>query len=654
MSHDGTTANMFIDIFHSLFQLIDSAVYALMVEIYNIFFSVATSTIIDGSIVRVFYQRIQLILGIFMVFKLAISLLNLIVNPELLKDKNSGPGKLVIRIIVCLLLITTIIPLNIPNAQPRTLNGYINDHGILFGMLYAVQDRVLSENIIAKLILGVSTTPSQSTSSPPSATVGNKLNDAGNMLATTVLKRFILINVEDDTLDDICGNDPVNCPNVYCVSEVQNSGYLDENASVGTILGVVNEQCNSNGKKYAFRYMIPLSTVVGVLLALILVGYTIDVSIRAIKLVVLRVLSPIPIISYIDPKASKDGAFASWTKTLISTYIDLFLRLAIIYFVIFLVASLSQNGLSLAIGNGATGLTKAFTYVFIVIGLLFFARQAPNFITTLLGAKGIGFGPGVSGALGFLGGFMGGGGLRGALAAGTTVANQTNEAQAQGKQGPSALSTGRDMAVKIRTGDDKAQGGILNRVQRTTTRMAKNRAADRIGAGEDNVHFRQDQMIRSQEASRDVETIWELSKGTGTINANTATRTYTDENGVTVNAGDYVDSRGNALTYQYRDPTTGRVSTVKARTEEDLARVRDYRRSQYENAQRSYEKVDKANKALGYQENEYERAMATFRHNRYVARRNRRRRAAGGTNMESRTRYRDRGYNSGGGEGLQG
>ena len=64
---------------------------------------------------------------------------------------------------------------------------------------------------------------------------------------------------------------------------------------------------------------------------MILIGFAIDVSIRAFKLLLLQMIAPVPVMSYIDPKSSKDGAFASWLKSLSSTFIEIFLKLGVIY-----------------------------------------------------------------------------------------------------------------------------------------------------------------------------------------------------------------------------------------------------------------------------------------------------------------------------------
>ena len=61
----------------------------------------------------------------------------------------------------------------------------------------------------------------------------------------------------------------------------------------------------------------------------IMLFFTVDVAIRAIKLGILRIIAPIPIISYVDPKSAKDGSFNNWLKALISTFAELFIKTAI-------------------------------------------------------------------------------------------------------------------------------------------------------------------------------------------------------------------------------------------------------------------------------------------------------------------------------------
>ncbi len=479
-SSSSTKPGIFLDAGRMIMSLLDSIGVALLGAIYKIFYMVANATIIKGEVLKVFYSRIQLILGIIMIFKLAMTILNIIINPDLIKDQKQGTGKVVTRIVVALFMLTLVIPINIPNAKADSLNAYINDHGILFGFLYKTQDTILSENIIAKLVLGV---PSDS----DSGLNVNNLDDVGNTMASTVLKVFVRINVKDED-EPICDNenkgDP--CPNVVCPDEVNASHYAEDNVDPQIILDHINEDCGSGSDhRYAFVYTPFLGAVFMIIMALIIAGFTVDIAVRAIKLAVLRLIAPVPIISYINPPKQGGGAFDNWTKSLISTYVDLFVRLAIVYFGLFLIRSLLDTGLDV-FGGDATSNAPVFyvgmAFIFIILGILVFMKQAPQFIKDVLGIKGKPMGNvGLSSVLAGSAAFIGGAGLAGAGAAAMGTFGAASEAAAQGKPMPSGWGAGRDLAAQLKTGDPKSKGGIFNNMQDTLSRRAGIRMAGRYG-----------------------------------------------------------------------------------------------------------------------------------------------------------------------------
>ena len=59
----------------------------------------------------------------------------------------------------------------------------------------------------------------------------------------------------------------------------------------------------------------------------------IDIGIRTIKFGIVQILAPIPIVSYI----SDEKKFNNWVKTSVKIYVDLFIRLGMILFVLCLV-----------------------------------------------------------------------------------------------------------------------------------------------------------------------------------------------------------------------------------------------------------------------------------------------------------------------------
>ena len=477
---ENSEPGMLNDGLRSFCTIFDGVATTLLGGIYKVFFLVANATIISGDVIKVFYSRIQLILGILMIFKLAMSILNIIINPDVVKDQKNGPGKMVTRIVAALFMLTLVIPINIPNATAKSLNAYINDHGILFGVLYKAQDSILSENILAKLILGTS-----SNADADDMDVNN-LSDIGNSMASTVLKVFVRINVNDDTLpacDYASDDDP--CSNTVCAAEVNESHYAEENVDPQVILSHINDSCGrGSDERYAFGYTPIIGALVMLIMALIITGFTVDIAVRAIKLAVLRLVAPVPIISYINPPKQGGGAFDNWTKSLISTYVDLFVRLAIVYFGLFVIQIIMNGGMNNIFGSNVQGFTftSGIAFIFIILGILVFMRQAPQFIKDILGIKGKPMGNvGLSSMMAGTASLLGGAGLAGAGAAAMGTFGAASEAAAQGKPAPHGWAAGRDLAAQLRTGDSKTKGGLINNLQDNLNRRASIRMARKYG-----------------------------------------------------------------------------------------------------------------------------------------------------------------------------
>lgn len=478
---ESSKPGIFLDAFRSFLTVFDMIAVTLLGAVYKIFFLVANATIISGDVIKVFYSRIQLILGILMIFKLAMSILNIIINPDIIKDQKQGPSKIVIRVVVALFMLTLVIPINIPNAAEHSLNSYINDHGILFGFLYKAQDSILSENILAKLILGTS---SDSTSDGMDV---NSLSDIGKAMSSTVLKVFVRINVKDDTLPPC--EDSNTCDNTICPAEVNDSHYAEENIDPEIILSHINDDCKNDdvGKRYAFAYTPLVGALIMIIMAIIIVGFTVDVAVRAIKLALLRLVAPVPIISYINPPKQGGGAFDNWTKSLISTYVDLFVRLAIVYFGLFMIQIIMNGGMDI-FGSNVQGFTftSGVAFIFIILGILVFMRQAPQFIKDVLGIKGKPMGNvGLSSLLGGTAMAIGGGGLAGFGLGAMQGFDTANRAAAEGKAfSPfQSWSQNSDMMAKIRTGDKDARGGIFGRTIGGLNFLTAERRANQLGIG---------------------------------------------------------------------------------------------------------------------------------------------------------------------------
>ena len=69
--------------------------------------------------------------------------------------------------------------------------------------------------------------------------------------------------------------------------------------------------------------------VVAIVMTLILLGYCVDIAVRVFKLIILQLIAPIPIISYVDPKASKDVAFNKQVSPYTNNHFNPFIKCSI-------------------------------------------------------------------------------------------------------------------------------------------------------------------------------------------------------------------------------------------------------------------------------------------------------------------------------------
>ena len=237
------------DAFRSLGAGIDRAVYGLMGLVFQLFFSVASADIFSSGMISKFYTRVQLIIGVFVLFQLAMTVLRGIVNPEGFTDSKSGAGNIVMRICTALVMLAMIVPINIPSAS-NEFEKQINNNGLLFGTLYSLQHRILSNNTIGKVVMGVGNNKDGETNYMN--TKGNAgYKEAANVFTSTIIKGFYRINLipeEDRKHENGKEDDQIN-ENRVCTDipdEVINT-YKRLDADPSDITDLINTTCNSEG-----------------------------------------------------------------------------------------------------------------------------------------------------------------------------------------------------------------------------------------------------------------------------------------------------------------------------------------------------------------------------------------------------------------------
>lgn len=415
------------------FATLDRIAYTIFGWVMQAVFDIANAEIINSSVYDDFQKRVYVILGIFMLFKVTISLLTYLVSPDKINDKERGMAKMVTRtiVVICMLAGLPFVFNLLDKAQPILLEA------------------------LPRIIIGKSTSTSTTT------------NQMGG-IADTISWTTFQLSLNEETVS-LMGED------------------------INTVEGatsVITDPDSNDPSKYKYFYIPVVGTVIAVIMTFLMVGFCIDIAIRSFKLIILRMMAPIPIISYIDPKAAKDGAFSNWTKSLISTWLDLFIRLGILYFVLYMIDAVI---LSWNFNLGNIGFFRnAVVVLFLIIGLLFFARQAPKFISDALGIKNSkGLGVGLGGMLAAGGALLGGAGLAGALKAGTDAMTENADAAAQGKAGTASFTKGRDIAAQLRSGDKNAKAGLFQgfsrRMDERSAVDAGIRRAKKLGLSADNV-----------------------------------------------------------------------------------------------------------------------------------------------------------------------
>lgn len=445
-----------------LFASINYCIYSLIQWIIQGIFDLANLPS-NFTLMEEMRTRIYVILGVFMVFKITISLLNYMLNPDAMVDKEKGAGKLVVRTVTaCAFLI--VLP---------------------FGFQKLRQAQEVFLPVLPKVILGQTDDNS------------NTVKDNAEAMAVATLRAFYRPCDFCETEVDV----------IYSISDM-NATYADAGDREVTEIVDGEEQTETrNLYDYDFNYV--FAAIIGIIMVLILFGITLSVAIRVFKMFLLEMLAPIPIISYIDPKSSKNGAFASWIKQVLMTFIDIFIKLGLIYIVLYLMSKFTSTGTDALFdfdGMEKTDPRYLYLQVFLILGLLMFAKDAPKFVKDALGIKDNGNHGFVEGALGAVAGAVTGAasgaisgrGLSGAITGAAAGISAGYEGGLTGKKS-NAWRAGGTAAVQARTGNPNAKSGILAALSTASSHAQGRRMAAKYGITEESLAIG-DMDVKSKEA----------------------------------------------------------------------------------------------------------------------------------------------------------
>ncbi len=393
-----------------IFLAIDSVVYFFVSQGFKMYIALAQFKLFDDKVFDDLINRTYIIIGVIALFIVAYALLNSIINPDNASKGDKSLSKIVKNFIFAIIGIA-IVP-------------------TVFNYFYYFQRVVLCNNLIPKILLAQKGDDSQA----------NLLNDdkIGTQFATYLFQSFFYpksienmnmtdvdndgdllkseaVKVEVGLIDDVFSDEENVNIEKYKDYDSDNKGNYNlqmayEGAMNGEMfftafrpfllgdVGFANSVLNNT-----VNYMIIISTIAGVYCAYVLASLCIDMAIRAVKLGYLELIAPLPIMTLIIP--GKDGVFKAWIKKTGSCAFEVFTRLFIVSFVIYLIRTIPQlftattfsyGGCTTAFGVITALLIRALVYC----GLLTFLKQAPKFLSEATGIKSDGFKLGIADKLG--------------------------------------------------------------------------------------------------------------------------------------------------------------------------------------------------------------------------------------------------------------
>ena len=438
------------DAIRSIFAAINDGIYTLIAITYNLIEDLANVSVLSYGDMQKFASRIYALLGLFMLFKVSFSIITYILDPNKMADSNTGFSAIIKNTVITLILILTVpMAFNLlyeaqaaileDNVIPKLILGNDSEmSGTTAGTkLDATNTETMNKNLqiyfspdycehpllakdtgqyIALLTFRPFFQPNDSFTKEDFEGRGNAaatrycipesspiIDDAGDLfsIAGTAWKVVtipitgpitglkMLLHADDNEADsgsyDSQMNDAIKKYN-NGTSEVTIDSYLGDESIYNSANGT--DFIGWSDYDIDFNYFVAM--LVGIFVELLMISIAFDVAVRSVKLAFLQLISPIPIVSYIDPKNGKDGMFKNWYKEVFKTWASLFVRLIAIFFGVYLIQQI--NGTIYLINDQKEPLSGHFwIMLFLLIGVLMFMKQLPSLIETLIpGMKGSG------------------------------------------------------------------------------------------------------------------------------------------------------------------------------------------------------------------------------------------------------------------------
>lgn len=346
-----------------------SGIYTAASWAFELFFSLAGGQLINSDNYQSLLNNTYLIIGVIMLFILAFALLKGMVNPDDQSKTTTTVKKIVINLVTSGILIA-VLP-------------------TIFTFAYDFQRVFMSSNIIGSLF-GYGT---PNFNEPLEDDMVCKRDEEIKLEAR---------NIVDGVFTAFLNVNPDLCPSNVAMAECQNleeDGYISAEDVAGinpmTFLQTSNFVKNTGNWKYytAFSKNIVdgyydlnhvLILIGGLLLIYVAISYCFDMALRLVKLVFYQVIAPFPILCRIIPEGNLSEMFNKWVKITLTCYLEVYVRILVIYFSIYICKVMLQSTFLDYIAECSV-MMFLLSKAFIIMGLIMFMRQVPKLFSDITG-----------------------------------------------------------------------------------------------------------------------------------------------------------------------------------------------------------------------------------------------------------------------------
>lgn len=411
--------------FLGIILTLDTWVYSLISSAYKIFMAIASARILQEDAYKAIAEKVYIIVGVGMLFVLAYAILKAIVDPDQTSKGDMAGGKIVksIAIAVIGLIVTPMI----------------------FNLCYMAQGKILEDDILGKLFFRTEESVDTIKDVNQNDTgiefnYDEALHNTGGAITATSVWQAFFYPAEGEDASEIIADPEIakleaagwtagcaalgvatvvsafysfgltlvvgGAATLSCFTAHQKGEAADKIAEAAGDDGEVSLQeaymIASAGEGFAIfqafvepidegqiKYTWFISTVCGVFVAYAFATYAIDMGLRAAKLAYYQVIAPIPLILQVLPK--KGDIFSKYVKAVFTTFLEVFIRISVVYIVIYIIAHLntmfSTDG-ALWDSQSLTKVESMIAMALLIIGLVLFAKQAPKLISETFGLQG--------------------------------------------------------------------------------------------------------------------------------------------------------------------------------------------------------------------------------------------------------------------------